>query len=127
MLGGVLYGLTLPGFSYMVGSGQLYIVLLLIVPIAAIVGTLIGGVIWWAHAKSGKNIGTLLRALIGAGFTIVLAGFLSIIGAMDSHTNHDQTEKASWGKSEVLYLSILGILVGAVPGIIVGSQNQEEQ
>lgn len=126
MFGGLLYTLTLPSFSFIMRSGKLLLVLLLMVPITAIVGTVIGGLIWWLHTKSGRNIRAPLRALIGAGFTVVLAGFLSVIGAMNSHTDYGATERGSWNHSEVFYWILLGILLGAVPGIMVGGQNGEK-
>jgi hypothetical protein len=122
LVGGLLYVLTHPTIVLMVVRGKLLIALTFLLPIAGIVGTAIGGLIWWRYSRTGRNTGAPARALIGAAFAGLLAGLLSIFGASDQYPGSAET--GSFINSKAVQWIFLMTFLGAVPGIIVGRQDR---
>ena len=76
--------------------------------LTTITGTIIGAVIWFIHEKTKKNIGIILRALIGTMIAIV-AGLIYMGVANE--------------RMQIFYLVEFGVVIGAVAGMIAGRQS----
>ena len=119
MLGGFVYLLTTPDARYLLISGQVYIALAYILPITAVIGAVIGSIIWWLSIKSGRNIRLVMRGVIGFLFLFLVTFFLSLTRSTTD------LERFQLAKSKVIYLIVWSMVVGACSGLAIGKQIDE--
>jgi|ERR1051325_935841 hypothetical protein len=80
--------------------------------LGGIIGATIGGVIGICSIKSGRRLGTIVRALIGIGCVVGLSLVLQLL----SDEDRSGVDRPSVRYRIVLYI-LTALLIGALPGI----------
>jgi predicted permease len=114
LLGGLVWLLMIPklhgvGLDWpLIQTG-----IVLIIPFSIVLGAFIGAIIWKIYVWRRKNVGVIARALAGVGCTIIL-------GAIFGHViSNYKSEGIPW-----LALLEFGVVVGALSGVVAGSQSR---
>src|SRR5947199_2041533 len=108
-------------FHYGRGTHLSYYFLFIVIysPIAAVVGVVIAAILRWIDLSTGRNLGIIARGVVGASF----AGGGGVIASYLLYSNID---RAYLGLSYTMFYAKYGLILGAVAGIIVGSQNHSK-
>ena len=93
-------------------------------PLLIITGAIIGGVVWWFHVRTDRNLGVLVRAIIGAILAAILGVIISFIIA--GFSKDDLQQAIDKNTFQPLLIAVYGLLVGAIAGIMVGDQTESE-
>ncbi|MEN3332304.1 MAG: hypothetical protein V7641_1669 [Blastocatellia bacterium] len=117
-IGSVLADIILPKFQYGPGTKWFFFLLSLIIttPIAALIGAMIGAIVWKSPRWARREIGPTFSAIIGA----ILVGIALVYL---SYVRYDEIQRAIVGPSYLIAASIRGILIGAGAGLAAGMLN----
>jgi hypothetical protein len=122
-LGTIIYtrGINLTGYSF---AGIIVFFPIIVLPLTIGIGTIIGLIIWRIHFRVGRNIGFLARAIIGIIFAIT---FWLVFFFITDFIFSNNFQMSHVFKQPYVLLSVkYGGIVGAIAGIIVGSQAEKE-
>jgi len=93
-------------------------------PVTTLTGAIIGATVWWIHKRTRRNIGVVVRAIIGTSLAGILGGLIAFIYAYTVYLSYDDIQRSIVGGIPYsMLLAKYGVIVGAVAGVIVGNQN----
>ena len=119
LIGGLLYLLTLPSLGFIIRTGKVFLVALIVIPVAAGIGGLVGFLIYLCSRLLDTHINAVVRAAVGTAFVLILTGLLSLIGAPGSY---GAGEAGSDRHSPVVYWILVAVFFGVIPGVLARTQ-----
>lgn len=122
LFGGIIGQALVPKFQYGPGTKWtfFFIIVSLTIPIAAVIGAFVGAMIWGLHIWTKRNIGMVVRAILGG---LVVGA----ICAFQSYFHYDDIQRSIVGLSYVRDSTVVGVLIGIVAGIVAGSQKPQNE
>jgi hypothetical protein len=82
----------------------------------AIVGGVVGLIIWACSIKAARNLKAIVRAIIGVGVVLIASWIISLFSHPDNGV-----EPPDW-KQQVISRLVLGVILGALPAIMARSK-----